>query len=120
MYSLNYIFFFFYFKQDATNLSSRPFLHCTNIPFIIFLILLMAFHFKSIRLNIWIAMVLCGFITHHIRDATRRGFWILPYGHTNPVPYPIYILMTLGVPHLLNYLLNTIKYKTEYKLLVNV
>lgn len=50
-------------------------------------------------------MIVCAFLSHHIRDASRRGFWIYPFGHTHPIPYYLYILLTFIVPSFLSILL---------------
>lgn len=98
-------------KQDATNLSSRPFLHCSNIPFVILLVFLCCITFKSFRLNLWIIVILTAFVTHHIRDATRRGLWIQPYGHTPPIPYAVYIVLTMATPLVAIWLMNAFREK---------
>lgn len=50
----------------------------------------------------WI--VATAFFTHHTRDATRRGYWIYPFGNTPPLPYLLYILITVIIPVLIIYL----------------
>lgn len=85
--------------QDATNLSHRPFLHCSNIPFIILLLFIVGNYFQSFRLNLWLAILFMAFFVHHTRDATRRGFWIRPYGHTTPIPYVAYVFLSVLTPY---------------------
>lgn len=54
-------------------------------------------------------MIFCAFITHHIRDATRRGLWFLLYGHTKPIPYWIYVSLIILLPW---FIIKTIEYMT--------
>lgn len=84
--------------QDATHLNRRPFLHCSNIPFIVLIVFILCANLRTFRLNIWLAMVLTALTSHHIRDATRRGFWIRPYGDTPPLPYVVYVALTVALP----------------------
>jgi hypothetical protein len=60
-------------------------------------------------------MVLCAFFTHHIRDATRRGLWIWPVGDTKPIPYILYIIGVVLVPHVLNLVLSFGQYAVTYR-----
>lgn len=40
-----------------------------------------------------------AFFSHHTRDATRRGFWIYPFGSTAPIPYGFYVISTCLIPY---------------------
>ncbi|XP_060525976.1 transmembrane protein 267 [Cylas formicarius] len=86
--------------KDATNLTRRPFLHCSTFPLSASLILLLVSYLLSApcikRISL---MTLTAFGSHHIRDATRRGFWFYPYGSTPPIPYMIYVLLTCVWPY---------------------
>ncbi|KAF7386989.1 hypothetical protein HZH66_011441 [Vespula vulgaris] len=78
--------------NDATNLNKRPFLHCTTIPILLWLIMILSsitFNYPSLNQYSWI--VSASFLSHHIRDATRRGLWFCPFGSTQPIPYNLYI-----------------------------
>lgn len=91
-----------FFLQHATNLPNRPFLHCSTIP----LLLLVAVYFvsvsyksaNSLKVLLWMMMLFTAFISHHVRDATRRGLWFFGYGHTLPVPYYGYVLLVMAIP----------------------
>ena len=37
-------------------------------------------------------------ITHHLRDALRRGLWFWPFGSTEPLSLPMYIIVMISVP----------------------
>lgn len=85
--------------SDATNLSSRPFLHNSLIPLIIIIALLIC-HFTS--QNDYVIMILTvltiAFSTHHIRDANRRGLLFAPFFQTPPIPYLVYIGLSVLIP----------------------
>ncbi|KAK7864011.1 hypothetical protein R5R35_000117 [Gryllus longicercus] len=87
---------------DALNLTSRPFLHCSSVVFllcVIFISVSSVFNLKEITTFGWI--LFAAFVSHHIRDATRRGLWIWPFGSTAPIPYNIYIILTMLFPFVL-------------------
>lgn len=92
--------------QDAINLQRRPFLHCTTIP-IIMLVNLLILQCRFHRFSLWLGIVMCAFFTHHIRDATRRGFWVYPFGNTAPVPYFLYIIGVIVTPFMIKLIINS-------------
>lgn len=57
----------------------------------------------------WI--VLISFLSHHIRDATRRGLWLAPFGTTKPIPYYLYIITDMILPHIVFFLMNRLTNK---------
>ncbi|XP_046670041.1 transmembrane protein 267 [Homalodisca vitripennis] len=79
----------------------RPIFHCTTLPIVILLLLLSASWMwdspKMWRFG-WITWI--SFFSHHIRDGFRRGIWLWPLGSSPPVPYYVYILITLALPYL--------------------
>ena len=45
---------------------------------------------------------LLAFSSHHVRDATRRGLWLVPgVWSTKPLPYWLYVSLVLVMPPLL-------------------
>lgn len=52
-----------------------------------------------------------AFLSHHTRDATRRGYWFYPYGSTQPIPYVSYVLITLLIPHFVCGIMRLLKMK---------
>ena len=47
----------------------------------------------------WLPWIFCvAGTSHHVRDATRRGFLFLPFGSTAPLPYTVYVLLTMFLP----------------------
>lgn len=40
-----------------------------------------------------------AFLSHHIRDSKRRGFWLWPLGSTGPTPTVLYIAAQMLLPH---------------------
>lgn len=45
----------------------------------------------------WI--LLAALLSHHIRDSTRRGFWMWPFGTTKPLPHVAYLLAEILLPN---------------------
>ncbi|PSN55296.1 Transmembrane protein 267 [Blattella germanica] len=88
--------------QDARMLTSRPFMHCTSLPLAVFIAVSLPaylYHWTSVQRLLWI--MLAAILSHHIRDATRRGFWMWPFGSTPPVPYVYYLLANMSLPHII-------------------
>ncbi|KAH0554473.1 transmembrane protein 267 [Cotesia glomerata] len=88
--------------KDATNLDHRPFFHCTTLPIIIWAVLLVVSKLASenlYNLNYCAWILLTSFLSHHIRDATRRGLWVPPFGSTGKIPYYFYVLLTMLFPY---------------------
>nr|XP_017098138.2 transmembrane protein 267 isoform X2 [Drosophila bipectinata] len=81
-------------------------MHCSTIILIILLFYICTACLNYFRTSLMLGSLLCAFITHHTRDAVRRGYWICPMGHTDRVPQLAYILTTILTPHLLGYLHN--------------
>ena len=94
------------YLQAAVSLPNRPFLHCSSIPFIIF-IATSVFAVLS-RNNLVFRgglLIFSCIFSHHLRDASRRGLWF--YGlPTVQVPYTAYILLELLLPLLYRSLIN--------------
>ncbi|XP_031631048.1 transmembrane protein 267 [Contarinia nasturtii] len=87
----------------AVAIDRRPFLHYATIPLILLILMIPLYnYFNSPRLNVWLVMIVCAFLTHHTRDATRRGFTFWPFGTTKPLPYIAYIVCIMIIPFILN------------------
>lgn len=55
--------------------------------------------------------LIIAFVTHHLRDANRRGLWFGPVGSTPALSKSVYILLTLTTPYLIKHFVpETIKY----------
>ncbi|KAL1506177.1 hypothetical protein ABEB36_005585 [Hypothenemus hampei] len=88
--------------KNATKLNKRPFLHCSTIPIVLSVVLLLWSYLASYQfLKRFALLVLTAFATHHIRDATRRGLWLWPFGSTPAIPYGIYIGLLCVFPHIM-------------------
>ncbi|XP_062134470.1 transmembrane protein 267 [Drosophila sulfurigaster albostrigata] len=95
------------YLEDATNLSRRPFLHCSSIILAMLLLYICTACLNYFRSSLLLGALLCAFITHHTRDAVRRGYWLWPfYEHTDRLPQLAYIVVTVLTPYLLGYLHN--------------
>lgn len=92
------------FLQGAINLTSRPFLHCSTIIILISFVYLCTSCLNYFKWSLFIGVVLCAFITHHTRDAIRRGYWFYPWGNTNKLPNLAYIIITIATPYVIGYL----------------
>ncbi|XP_018396387.1 PREDICTED: transmembrane protein C5orf28 isoform X1 [Cyphomyrmex costatus] len=93
--------------QDATHLQKRPFLHCTTIPLLLwtfFILLSNTFHSPLMEHISWV--ILAAFLSHHIRDGTRRGLWFCPFGSTRPIPYYLYVSLSMSLPYILHWLMS--------------
>ncbi|XP_020283771.1 transmembrane protein 267 [Pseudomyrmex gracilis] len=93
--------------HDATHLQKRPFLHCTTIPillWILFISLSSIFHSPVLEHTSW--LILAAFLSHHIRDGTRRGLWFCPFGSTRPIPYYLYLSLCMFLPYALYWLMS--------------
>ncbi|KAG7201767.1 hypothetical protein KM043_004487 [Ampulex compressa] len=92
--------------NNATHLKRRPFLHCTTIPIVTSVLLIIAgkmFNYTKLNYISW--MISASFLSHHIRDGTRRGLWFWPLGSTPPIPYHLYLTLAMLLPHILQWIM---------------
>ncbi|XP_015183827.1 PREDICTED: transmembrane protein C5orf28 [Polistes dominula] len=110
--------------SDAITLNKRPFLHCTTIPILLWVILILnSIIFNCPKLNESAWIISASFLSHHIRDGTRRGLWFCPFGSTQPIPYYIYISISMALPYILYWLMQfsiLIPNIRESKMTINV
>ncbi|XP_013111854.2 transmembrane protein 267 [Stomoxys calcitrans] len=90
--------------EDATNLTRRPFLHCSTLIALILIAYLSAACLNYFKWSLLLGSILCAFVTHHSRDATRRGYWIYPWGNTERISNLSYIIATIITPYIVGYL----------------
>lgn len=88
--------------HGATNLSSRPFAHAVVFIVITFLIL-----YTSMSQPKYAYLFLVAALSHQLRDATRRGLWLAPFGSTYPIPYMIHVLLLMATPCILAYIVHS-------------
>ncbi|XP_072019751.1 transmembrane protein 267-like [Amphiura filiformis] len=96
--------------KDALSLTSRPLLHSTTLILIIAMLLYLSLYLTPVKNNIRYTvplLFLAAWLSHHVRDATRRGLWVWPYGSTSPIPYRIYIGIVAVLPFLWRFLIIT-------------
>ncbi|KAF3423124.1 hypothetical protein E2986_02295 [Frieseomelitta varia] len=92
--------------SDATHLEKRPFFHCTTLPITAWLMMnFYASVFNHPKLSYYSWIILASFLSHHIRDGTRRGLWFCPIGSTQSIPYYLYLSMSMMLPHVLQWLM---------------
>lgn len=108
--------------EDALSLSSRPFLHCSSIPFITVVSLILLCHALQLgHLSTLSWMLLVAFTSHHIRDAARHGLWLWPFGSTPPLNYFLYIALTMCLPLYIIIFMNFINFSSKpYKYILEV
>ena len=83
------------------SLSQRPFLHNTSIPVVILLSCLVVSHVLDFPVLARFGfLVFVAMVSHHLRDAHRRGLWLPPVGDAIPIPYSFYVLLVSALPHL--------------------
>ncbi|XP_066270564.1 transmembrane protein 267-like [Branchiostoma lanceolatum] len=93
--------------KDALSLPARPPFHATSLLLSTVLtmwILLKILDWKALHLLPWICTV--AWLSHHIRDGTRRGLWFPPIGSTPPIPYWMYIGLIVLLPNVVILCLN--------------
>lgn len=60
---------------------------------------------------ILLVLIINAFVTHHLRDANRRGLWFAPFGSTRPIPDFLYIALVVVTPFVLMFFVpDTVKY----------
>ncbi|VEN43758.1 unnamed protein product [Callosobruchus maculatus] len=98
--------------EDATNLRYRPPLHCSTFPLLTCItLLLVSYQLGMSSLKRSTLIIFAAFFTHHVRDATRRGFWMYPFGSTPPIPYAVYVGLTCSAPYVICFLHELFKIK---------
>ncbi|CAB3387939.1 Hypothetical predicted protein [Cloeon dipterum] len=82
--------------HEVVRLPHRPPLHCTGLCAAAFGALLVCARFyPGMHLLPW--QWLLAFSTHHVRDATRRGLWLVPgLWSTRPLPYGLYLALEVA------------------------
>ena len=85
--------------QDALSLQKRPFFHATTLIFVIDgIFLLFSLVLRTRSLQLFAMMFSVAWLSHHIRDSTRRGLWFPPFGETPPLPRYLYLAVILLLP----------------------
>ena len=85
--------------QDALSLQKRPFFHATTLIVIIDgILLLFSLIFRTRSMQLFAMMFSVAWLSHHIRDSTRRGLWFPPFGETSPLPRILYLAIILTLP----------------------
>nr|CAD7392037.1 unnamed protein product [Timema cristinae] len=65
-------------------------------------------------------LVLAALLSHHIRDGTRRGLWMWPFGSTPTIPYSLYVGAMMALPHIIGFVLRSTQRVSEYHILPTV
>lgn len=79
--------------EDATNLKTRPFLHCSSVVLAALSASALAGrlcgHAQIYKVSL---IALVAVASHHLRDSIRRGLWLWPLGSTGPLKLYMYYL----------------------------
>ena len=82
--------------EKVLNLDHRPFLHNSTIPVILYFVsIIVCYFWKNQNAKVISSLIFIAFMTHHLRDGSRRGLWFYPWINSLPVPYPVYIISTV-------------------------
>lgn len=83
--------------QDAVSLPTRPLLHATAALLALVAAVFVLFRrTRALQPWVWLPlMAATAILSHHLRDAHRRGLWLWPLPLSLPVPYPAYLLVEL-------------------------
>ncbi|KAF9818379.1 hypothetical protein SFRURICE_017801 [Spodoptera frugiperda] len=88
------------FLKDMVNLKHRGIFHCTTFWLALTaLLLLYSYIKKRIEVYMFSFMIVIAYITHHLRDGTRRGIWLYPLGSTPPIDKRLYYFILGTFPH---------------------
>ncbi|XP_015863585.3 transmembrane protein 267 [Peromyscus maniculatus bairdii] len=93
--------------KAALTLPRRPFLHCSTVIPVAVVSVKFAMHLFRLR-DSWCFlpwMLFISWTSHHIRDGIRHGLWICPFGKTSPLPFWLYVITTLSLPHMCSFLM---------------
>lgn len=66
-------------------------------------LLALAHYLRSSNIELFGWILLAAFLSHHVRDAARRGFWLWPFGSTVPLGTGLYLITTMLFPFCLAY-----------------
>lgn len=89
----------------------RPFLHATSLILLLFTLFIIAVRYVRIPLSLYHKVkhfpyiFLTASLSHHFRDGYRRGLWFVPFGNTKPLPYVLYVALTMTLPWILKYII---------------
>lgn len=96
----------YFLSQDATHIHYRPFFHNTSLPIALWILMFLISKLTNApNLIIYAWMMFVSFISHHVRDANRRGLWFWPFGSTQPIPYFWYLAICMALPYFVQYMM---------------
>ena len=94
--------------NDAIKLTRRPFLHNSSLPIISWTsVILVTRALKGPLISSELAwkitkystmIFIVAILSHHVRDASRRGLWMPPISNAIPVSYISYVILTVILP----------------------
>ncbi|KAK7497776.1 hypothetical protein BaRGS_00010910 [Batillaria attramentaria] len=91
--------------QDAVNLKHRPPFHSTSLVLMLTSTLwCVSSLLPTLPLKKPALLLLTAWLSHHLRDANRRGLWFPPIGSSPPLPSVVYIGSTVLLAVCVHYL----------------
>ena len=88
--------------KDALSLPNRPFAHNTTVILTGAVLLYLLFYCYPDLSTLFTGdlplMFLTSTLSHHLRDADRRGIWLGPLLSTPPIPYKLYPFLIVLFP----------------------
>lgn len=88
-----------FFFQAALSLPSRPPFHATTIILLVDAVLLLLSAITKSKTPVLYCLIFSvAWLSHHVRDAVRRGIWFYPFGSTPPLPKIVYLGIILTLP----------------------
>ncbi|OWF50613.1 transmembrane protein 267-like [Mizuhopecten yessoensis] len=98
--------------HDLTSLPSRPHFHATTIIIPIAVILwTLGDVYRDSFFGLLCPLFIVAWLSHHIRDAARRGLWLPPFGSTPVLSQSLYIVTLMALPLVVWFLLRISKSK---------
>ena len=98
----------------ATNLSTRPYGHCMIVGLSLILLSYFITSNKKISIQMFVA-----YISHMMRDSTRRGFWLIPTVSTSAISYKFQLFLLVVFPIVMSLFIHQFKVKIyKYSLLL--
>ncbi|EDV25271.1 uncharacterized protein TRIADDRAFT_23383 [Trichoplax adhaerens] len=95
--------------KDALALNRRPFLHATSLILFLFFVTVIVVRYMPLsvyhKMKYLPYIFLAASLSHHFRDGYRRGLWFAPFGSSRPLPYTLYVSLTMVLPWILIYLM---------------
>ncbi|EDO45051.1 predicted protein [Nematostella vectensis] len=95
--------------KDALSLTHRPPLHTTTIILLLVPLLQTWCAQHVVCLHLLPYMFTISVLSHHLRDAQRRGLWFWPIGSTPSLPCWLYVTCVMLLPFVLKIVIKAVE-----------